>query len=186
MAALLRKQLGEAQAEQVLAVYPETKAGRRQLGTHMSFGMPTLHFAERHAAKNPTWFYRFDCANPLLGAAHALELFYLWDMPGTMPWLLRGGPLWGQRGALARRMRSHWIAFVRDGRPGADWPAFDADRHMTLVFNKRDQLVGDPDRERRLAWAGQDTGPGMASAGGAAALSATSAPAASSTQAARA
>ena len=42
----------------------------------MAFAMPTLHFAERHAARNPTWFYRFDCAHPLMGAAHAIELFY--------------------------------------------------------------------------------------------------------------
>jgi para-nitrobenzyl esterase len=161
MAELLRQQFGAAHAERVLAAYPDTKHGHRQLGTHMSFGMPTLHFAERHAAQHPTWFYRFDCGNPLLGAAHALELFYLWQMPGLLPALLRGGPLWGARRALAQRMRSHWVAFVRDGRPGDNWPAFEPHRHATLVFNRHDQVVDDPQRDQRLVWAGQDSAPGM-------------------------
>ena len=161
MADLLRQQFGTGHAERVLAAYPDTKDGNRQLGTHMSFGMPTLHFAERHAAQHPTWFYRFDCGNPLLGAAHALELFYLWQMPGLLPAMLRGGPLWGARRALAQRMRSHWIHFVREGRPGADWPAFEPSRHTIKVFNKHDQVLDDPQRDHRLTWAGQDSAPGM-------------------------
>lgn len=161
MGELLRQQFGAAHAERVLAAYPDTKDGKRQLGTHMSFGMPTLHFAERHAAQHPTWFYRFDCGNPLLGAAHALELFYLWEMPGLLPALLRGGPLWGARLALAGRMRSHWIAFVRDGRPGNDWPPFEPSRRATMVFNRHDQVLDDPQRDRRVVWAGQDSAPGM-------------------------
>ena len=161
MGELLRQQFGPAHAEQVLGAYPDTKEGKRQLGTHMSFGMPTLHFAERHAAQHPTWFYRFDCSNPLLGAAHALELFYLWEVPGLLPALLRGGPLWGARRALAQRMRSHWIAFVRNGRPGDAWPAFESTRRTTLVFDRRDQVLDDPQRDHRLTWAGQDSAPGM-------------------------
>lgn len=161
MGELLRRQFGAVHAERVLAAYPDTKAGKRQLGTHMSFGMPTAHFAERHAVQHPTWFYRFDCGSPLLGAAHALELFYLWEMEGLLPALLRGGPLWGARRALAQRMRGHWVAFVRDGRPGVEWPAFEAGRRATMVFNRRDQVLDDPQRDHRLVWAGQDSAPGM-------------------------
>jgi para-nitrobenzyl esterase len=161
MAELLRQQLGAAHAEGVLAAYPDTKPGNRQLGTHMSFGMPTVHFAERHAAQHPTWFYRFDCGNPLLGAAHALELFYLWEVPGLLPAMLRGGPLWGARRELAQRMRSHWIAFVRNGRPGEEWPAFEPNRRATLVFNRHDQVIDDPQGDLRRVWAAQDSAPGM-------------------------
>ncbi len=161
MAGLLRKQLGDAAADRVLAAYPDTKAGNRQLGTQMSFAMPTLHFAERHAMQHPTWFYRFDCAHPLLGATHALELLYLWDLRGALAALARGGPLWGKRLALAQRMRSHWIAFVRGGHPASGWPAFEAGRRATLVFNKRDQVLDDPERDRRVGWSGRDAAPGM-------------------------
>jgi para-nitrobenzyl esterase len=165
MARLLQAQLGEAAAQKVLAAYPDTKAGNRQLGTHMSFGLPTLHFAERHAAAgHPTWFYRFDLGGPL-GATHGIDLLYLWEMPGLlMSTAMRGGPLWGRRGALARRMQRHWIAFVRDGKPVDDWPRFDAARRATLVFDKRDQVVDDPESAQRLAWGGRDCGPGIASA----------------------
>ncbi|MBC7994429.1 MAG: carboxylesterase/lipase family protein [Rhizobacter sp.] len=167
MGELLRQQFGAAHAERVLAAYPDTKQGKRQLGTHMSFGMPTMHFAERHAAQHPAWFYRFDCSNPLLGAAHALELFYLWEMDGLLPAMLRGGPLWGARRALAQRMRAHWVAFVRDGRPGEGWPTFEANRRATLVFNRHDQVQDDPQREHRMVWAGQDSAPGMTITGAA-------------------
>lgn len=160
MAELLRAQLGNAAAQRILAAYPATRAGERQLGTHMSFGMPTLHFAERHAQRSPTWFYRFDLGHPLMGAIHAIELFYLWDMPGMLPLMLRGGPLWGRRAALAQRLRSHWIHFVREGRPGDDWPAFDVERRATMVFDRHDAVRDDPERERRLAWAGLDGSPG--------------------------
>lgn len=167
MAALLQRQLGPEFAASVLAAYPDSKEGQRQLGTHMSFAMPTLHFAERHATQHPTWFYRFDCGHPLMGAAHAIELFYLWDMKGPLPLMLRGGPLWGARAALAQRLRSHWIRFVREGRPGDDWQPFDPARRSTLVFDRRDRMVDDPEGRLRAVWATQDSAPGMASLGAA-------------------
>ncbi|MBC7958187.1 MAG: hypothetical protein H7Y33_20240 [Cytophagales bacterium] len=64
-------------------------------------------------------------------------------------------------------MRSHWVAFVRDGRPGAEWPAFEAARRTTMVFNKRDQVLDDPQHDHRVVWAGQDSAPGMVSTGAA-------------------
>jgi para-nitrobenzyl esterase len=164
MGALLRRQFGPAHADRVLAAYAPGKQGDRALGTHMSFAMPTLHFAERHAAQHPTWFYRFDCGHPLLGATHAIELFYLWEMDGLLP-LLRGGPLWGARRRLAQRLRGHWLHFVRHGRPGADWPAFDPQRRSTLLFDRQDRVQDDPEGPHRGVWAGEDSGPGMAHTG---------------------
>lgn len=165
MSAVLQRQHGDGFAAKVLAAYPESTEGRRRLGTHMSFAMPTLHFAERHAEKNTTWFYRFDLGHPLLGAVHAIELFYLWDMKGLLPFMLRGGPLWGSRRALAKRLRSHWIRFVREGCPGDDWKPFDA-RRATLLFDRRDRMVDDPEGRHREAWSAQDSAPGMVSLGG--------------------
>lgn len=167
MQAVLQRQLGDGFAAQVLAAYPESKDGRRRLGTHMSFAMPTLHFAERHAVRHPTWFYRFDLGHPLLGALHAIELFYLWDMKGPLPLMLRGGPLWGSRRALATRLRSHWIRFVREGRPDDGWRPFETSRRATLVFGRRDRMVDDPEGPHREAWGAQDSGPGMVTLGSA-------------------
>ncbi|MBI5259715.1 MAG: carboxylesterase/lipase family protein [Burkholderiales bacterium] len=162
MARLLRSQLGGEAARRVLAAYPDTKVGNRQLGTHMSFGLPTLHFAERHALLgHPTWFYRLDLGG-LLGAAHGVDLLFLWEMPGLMAMVMRGGPLWGRRAALAQRMRAHWLSFVREGRPGESWPRFDAERRATLVFDRHDRVIDDSESAQRPAWAGRDCGPGIA------------------------
>ena len=153
---MLRRRLGEQEVDAILEAYPMTRAGSLQLATDIYFGMPTLHFAERHATSHAgqaeTWFYRFDIGHPLLGAAHGLDLLYLFDMHGLLPAALRGGPLAGARAELADRMRGHWIAFVRDGRPNADWPAFEPGRRTTKLFDRTDRLVDDPHAQRRAVW----------------------------------
>ncbi|MGI4745722.1 MAG: carboxylesterase/lipase family protein [Janthinobacterium lividum] len=154
---LLRRGFGDQATDGIMAEYPATRAGSLQLATDLYFAMPTLHFAERHAAHAPTWLYRFDIANPLLGAAHGFDLLYLFDMHGLLPSALRGGPLRGVRAALAYRMRRHWIDFVRTGRPGPAWPVFEPGRRQTLLFNRIDTLVDDPEASRRLAWSNPDS-----------------------------
>ncbi|WP_419729552.1 carboxylesterase/lipase family protein [Lichenicola sp.] len=153
---MLRRRLGEGEVDAILEAYPMTRQGSLQLATDIYFGMPTLHFAERHATLHAgqagTWFYRFDIAHPLLGAAHGLDLLYLFDMHGLLPAALRGGPLAGTRAALAGRMRSHWIAFVRDGQPNADWPPFEPSRRTTKLFDRVDRLADDPHALRRSVW----------------------------------
>ncbi len=162
MSALAKRQLGEPAAARALAAYPDTKAGNRELGTDMSFGMPTLHFAERHAQRHPTWFYRFDYGNPVIGAVHGIDLLYLWDMPGLVSALVRGGPMWGHRVELTRRMRERWLSFVRHGHPGAGWPAFETTRRATLVFGRQIRVEDDTEHARRIGWSGRDCGPGQA------------------------
>ena len=44
---LVRAQLPTKQAEEILACYPKTSAGRRALATDLTFGMATRNFAER-------------------------------------------------------------------------------------------------------------------------------------------
>ncbi|KUO06067.1 hypothetical protein AQJ67_04535 [Streptomyces caeruleatus] len=84
LARLLRDQLGAETADRILAEYPENRAGRRDLGTDVTFAKPTRHFAERHAAAgHPTWTYRLDKRGLLLGAPHAADLAYLWTRPGA-------------------------------------------------------------------------------------------------------
>jgi len=155
----LRAQLGWEAARTVLAAYPDSTAGTVALGTDLNFAMPTLHFAERHAEAGPTWFYRFDAAVPVLGATHASELPYLWGWGGATALFLRGR-LTPERQALAARLRRRWLAFVRDGDPGPDWPAFTLPARRTLVLDAAgDRLVDDPAGPRRGVWAGRDVLP---------------------------
>lgn len=160
LVARLRAALGWERADTVLAAYPDSALGTRALGTDLNFARPTLHFAERHsAAGGRTFCYRFDAAVPLIGATHASELAYLWGWTGIAALLIRGRQT-GERRALALRMRQHWVGFVRDGQPGADWPAYEPATRQVKVFDPAgDRVERDPDRDRRLAWAGHDVMP---------------------------
>ena len=159
--ALVRGQLPGEHAERVLAAYPRTNIGRRALATDLTFGTPTRNFAERHAHSQPTWFYRFDYAHPLVGATHGLDLAFLWLDRGLKSALVRGGPMSGRRRALADRIKAHWAHFTRHGRPEPDWPAYTPQTRQVRLFGLEDRVVGDPDAERFRAWGGQDVGPGM-------------------------
>jgi para-nitrobenzyl esterase len=158
---LMRDQLSSAQVDAILATYPDTKTGNRSLATQLTFGMPTLNFAERQSKRTPTWHYRFDYSHFLFGAAHAIDLAFLWNLPSLAGTFVRGGLLMGKRLGLTRRMQDHWGHFVREGKPGADWPAFETTRHTTKIFDLDDQVVDDPEGPQRRAWAGADVGPGI-------------------------
>lgn len=158
---LAEAQLGREHAEQLDAAYAGGREAERAYASHATFGMPTLHFAERHSERHPTWFYRFDMAHPLIGAAHGQDVFYVWNMRGPAAAIARGGPLTGPRRALAQRMRRHWSHFVRHGDPGPDWPRFDRAERRTRLYDVDDRIVDDPDRSVRRAWQGADIGPGI-------------------------
>lgn len=159
--ALLHEQLGAEQAQAILATYPRTKAGRRALASDLTFVMSTRHFADRHAAHSPTWFYRFDYAHPIAGATHGLELTLMWPMQGLRAALARGGRMSGRRAALGQRMVRHIAHFVHHGRPEAAWPAYDESQGQVMVFNLSDQVEARPEADRWRAWAGQDVGVGL-------------------------
>lgn len=153
LASLLHLHVGEAHVAEVLALYPDNAVGNRQLATDLEFLMPMLQLAQRHSAHNPTWLYRFDVSHPMLGGAvHGLELCYQWNWTGALAMMARGGPLVGDRAALAKRLRGYWINFVRTGNPGAGWPGFDATRRQTMVFGLPDIVTEDPDGARRAVW----------------------------------
>ncbi|QIG80799.1 carboxylesterase/lipase family protein [Stakelama tenebrarum] len=154
--------LGEAAAGEILAAYPDNKAGNRALASDFSFGMPTRNFAERHAAHQPTWFYRFDYSHPIAGATHGLDLTLTWPMKGLRAALARGGPMKGKRAALGGRMIDHYAHFVRDLTPvlprGAEWPQYRPNERKVKIFALADRVETDPDAERVAAWAGRDVG----------------------------
>ena len=159
--ALLTRQLGPAHAARVLSAYPRTKAGRRALATDLTFFMPTRNFAHRHAAQQPTWFYRFDYSHPIAGATHGLDLTLTWPMPSFRAALARGGSMKGKRAELGGRMTAHYAHFVRTLQAGPDWPAYSRHDKQVKIFNLEDRLEADPEAQRFAAWAGSDAGPGL-------------------------
>ena len=159
-AAALQYQLGEEKAARILAAYPSSKRGRRDLGSDLTFAMPTRHFAERHAARAPTFYYRFTHRHPLIGAAHGLDLLMFWPFSGKLVALARGGSERGALGELGQRMRADVARFVRDLSPGEDWPAYDAGQQAVKSYGRKDRIDYAPDAQRYEAWAGLDVTPG--------------------------
>ena len=93
------------------------------VGTDWMFGVPTRRLADAHTGS--TWRYRFDWRSPghdgRLGASHAMELPFVFDVVGRVDTGALAVPDTDETRALAARMRTAWVAFARDGDPG--WPA---------------------------------------------------------------
>ncbi|MDG3012663.1 carboxylesterase/lipase family protein [Rhodococcus sp. D2-41] len=149
----------------IIAAYPDLPRakGVMALSRDAAFRMPSQWIADAHSRFAPTWMYRFDQATPMLkaariGAGHAAELPYVFGNFGTMspdPTFLLGG----RRTALevSGRMRRRWVSFGAHGVPAAldgskHWTRYDEDTRTTLVIDKVDTLVDDPDSALRQAW----------------------------------
>jgi para-nitrobenzyl esterase len=129
----------------------------------IGFRMPSIWFAEGHGRVAPVFAYRFDWATPMLrmlrlGAAHATELPYVWGnlvMGPRDPTFKLGGLKTGT--AVSERVRTRWLNFAAhgepDGLPGEPrWRPYRESDRATLVIDKRDAVVDDPDRDMRAAW----------------------------------
>jgi para-nitrobenzyl esterase len=127
----------------------------------VAFWIPMVRLADAQSACGvPVWMYRFDWASPAaggrLGAAHALDLPFVWNAIGhpTAQFLL-GGESEDAR-ALATAMHDTWAAFIRTGEPSGaglpDWPTYDAERRATLLIDRVSRVEGDPGSARRALW----------------------------------
>jgi len=140
---------------------PEVEAWIDLLGD-AALRMPVLRLADAQAGHAPVWMYRFDWETPALegrlGAAHALELPFVWnqlDLPFAQR-LLGGGVEDARR--LGAQMHGAWAAFIRGGAPAADglpaWPRHDEPRRATMVLDREPRVADDPDRALREVWSG--------------------------------
>jgi para-nitrobenzyl esterase len=151
-----------AAKDRVLAAYPgyPGKPAVADVAGDHAFWWPTVGVTEGHARRAPTFAYRFDLAPRLLrlagiDATHGAELVPVFgDVDGAfgrLQTVLGGRPTLR---AVSARMQAHWLHFARHGAPGPGWPAYDAERRRTLVFDETDRVESDPRAERRRAWAG--------------------------------
>jgi len=119
--------------------------------TDRFFRQPAIAVAQARAAgPAPTYFYEFAWPSPGLGAAHAVEIPFVFDNLSAGGVELISGPAAPQ--ALADEMHAAWIRFASTGDPG--WPAFDQ-RHPVRVFDAGGGSVQlDPRRDERVIWPG--------------------------------
>ncbi len=174
LAVMIAAQHGNAGAARVLARYPDTREGLVRLGTHTLFTVPTLTLLDACAeAGGDAWGYRLDWRSPLLrmGAFHALDLALIFPPRPALARLVLGRPD-PEVAAMAARLRARWLTFVREGRPGdgspapaapadgrtdAGWPRHTAGRRPTLIVDRRDTVVDDPDGDDAAVWSGLGT-----------------------------
>jgi para-nitrobenzyl esterase len=122
------------------------------------FRVPARRLADAHARHAPVWTYRFDWETPAfggrLGAAHALELPFVWnqlDQPAAQ--ILLGNDLAGGQ-QLAAQMHAAWAAFIRDGAPAGlpSWPRYSEPRRATMLLDREPRVADDPDGALHELW----------------------------------
>jgi para-nitrobenzyl esterase len=103
--------------------------------------------------------YRFDWKSPAfggrLGAAHALELPFVWNRL-DLPVGILLGPDIAPLQPLATAMHGAWCQFIRTGDPNGgglpSWPRYDAERRATLLIDRDSHVADDPAGAARAAW----------------------------------
>lgn len=146
MLAAYRRRMPEASGDELVCA----------METDRMFCQPSIRLAEVQANHAPVWMYRLDWPCPhnrRLGACHVMDIpfvFGIVDAPAGQ--IFTGG---GEAArALSRRMRAAWSGLAAEGLPGADWPGYDTAQRLTRVWAAEDLIEADPERERRLSWAG--------------------------------
>jgi para-nitrobenzyl esterase len=116
--------------------------------------VPVIRVAEARleAGQTDTWMYRFDHESPSfggrLGAAHAVEIPYVFDLLDDES----GHPLIGDTPSQAVADTAHgaWVRFVADADPG--WPCYSRATRSTGLIDEGIQVIDDPDGPERELW----------------------------------
>jgi para-nitrobenzyl esterase len=106
----------------------------------------------------PAYLYWFAWDSPVLDGRlhsfHCSEMPFVFDNTDRCDHMTGGGPA---ARALAARICSAWVQFARTGDPNhaglPPWPAFDAGRRPTMIFDDACAVRDDPDGEERKALA---------------------------------
>jgi para-nitrobenzyl esterase len=163
---LLRDRLGplaDQLVEHYRDHYPQRSAVRAwvEIVGELVFRIPSIRLAEVQSGLGaPVYMYRFDWKSPTfggrLGAAHALELPFVWnrlDLP--MAPILLGNDLFPLQ-PLATAMHGAWAQFIRTGDPNGGglphWPRYDAERRSTLLIDRDSHVADDPGGAARALW----------------------------------
>jgi para-nitrobenzyl esterase len=158
LVAQVRDRLPEADVLHALYVEARSDRDPRRAWVDMlgdlAFRIPMIKLAEANEAHAPMWMYRFDYATQLfdgrLGAAHALELPFVWNVvDSAFAQILLGGDVAAAK-PLATEMHGTWAAFIRGVDPA--WPRYDTKTRTTMIYDRTSKLVDDPSGVQRAAW----------------------------------
>ncbi|GGR83585.1 carboxylesterase/lipase family protein [Deinococcus sedimenti] len=155
LARVLTGHAGEVRAREVLAAYPDEPDGLVALGTDLFFHAANDALLAAHPAG--AFRYRFDWGTRFfdLGAAHGMELLFLWPRPmGLSSGVIRGGQ-GTARAQLADAMQGAWAQFIHTGRPGTAWTPWTPDHPAFTRLDLDGLTITDAgERERLARWSG--------------------------------
>jgi carboxylesterase type B len=114
--------------------------------------IPTIRVAEAHArAGGRTWLYVFTWQSPTLGAAHGVDLpFIFGNGDGRYAARLLGNPPPAEFRALSEQIRTAWTSFATTGDPC--WPAYDLNHRTTRIWDTTPSDIADPIAGSRRIW----------------------------------
>ena len=164
----LKAQLSQRYGEKADAIYAMYRKSapkkspfliQAQIATDSGFRRSAITQAERKAAlgKAPAYMYLWSYESPgfggKFGAVHGLDVSasfnnYRDGIGGT------GSPT--QR-ALWTKFAASWVGFAKSGDPNhagiPNWPAYDATKRATMIFDNDVRVENDPRSEIRKFWA---------------------------------
>jgi para-nitrobenzyl esterase len=116
------------------------------------FRMPTLHFAQAHAAAGGRTFL-YEVSYPALGslgACHALDVPLVFGVYRGLGRMLFGPEPPASAVRLGDLMRRQWAAFAADGDPG--WPPYAPGRRTTRIFDDPPDVAPYPETASLHLW----------------------------------
>lgn len=154
-----------AEPERILPAYESDHPGasiaelETAVFTDVVFRVPASRLADAQASHAPVWQYRFDWRSPamggMLGAAHALEIPFVFDMVTDHRLHVMVGPEAPE--TLAHSMHEAWVSFARDSSPrfrSVDWPAISTSQRPVLCMGDNSSVQVDPLATSRECWPG--------------------------------
>jgi len=143
--------------DRVLSAYSANgRTEYTRVGGDAAFWYPSLAIAEAHSQYAPTRMYRVDHSARLftlmgVGPTHGTDVAMLFGSLDRIERLL------GARRAdesFARELRADLTNFARGGTPDESWPLYEPVERQTKIYSGSSKIVGDPEKNRRVAWSG--------------------------------
>jgi para-nitrobenzyl esterase len=120
--------------------------------TDRLYTVPAIELADARGSGSSTWMYRFDhrstAADGLMGAAHAVDIAFVFDTLDTEDATRLVGETPSQQAADV--MHAAWVRFVKDLDPG--WTPYRRDTRTTMIFGPHTRAEDNPDAGRLALW----------------------------------
>ncbi len=129
------------------------------IATDLVFRVPAIETADAQAQHAEVRMYRYEHPSTgfggALGAAHAMEVPFVFDNVDAFGVEMLEGPITEERRSFAHRVAEAWVAFAAEGDPSTpalgEWPTY-GERRSTMLLDVDHRLEDDPQAAERSVW----------------------------------